>query len=181
MRAIRSSVRRTLLSAGAGCAVAPDEAAIASPAASVRLRIPRPSSCPSTWGEQCVQRARSPADLLQSRIAQAAVPIESDGAVEVAVLDQKLRRSSVAACTADRLLDRVRLERPAVDREDLRADGQTGIERRAVPQHTRDLAVIRDHHAAGISEIAILGAAFAVLDPLGRLVGEHQSVPALRN
>src|SRR6476646_1752806 len=103
MRAIRSSAARTLASAGRGWPTAVDDAAAASAATTIRSRMTIPSCCQwSARREQRVERALAGADFLESRIAQAAVPIELDGAVHIPVVDQQIWRGSLAGGRLDR-------------------------------------------------------------------------------
>ena len=120
-----------------------------------------------------------PSRLLQAWIAQAAVPIEIHGAIDVVVLDQQRDRRVVSACRLDRRLERIAVEGAAVHRHHLRADGHARFECGAAPQDAADLAFAADREAARICEVAILALAFGVLDPLGRLRRIDQLVAAL--
>src|SRR3954447_15685118 len=113
--------------------------------------------------EQCVERPRPSPDLLQPWVAQPAVPIELDGAIEIAALDQQLRRGAVPRRRLDRLFQRAGIEAAAVHGDDLSADGHAGVERGAVPQHARHLAVVADAEPARIGRVAGLAPLFTVL------------------
>ena len=80
----------------AAARAAADAAASASAVVINNLRIAAPLLLASARREQRVERSRRLADLLQPRIAQAAVPIELHRAIDVAVVDQQLGRGAVA-------------------------------------------------------------------------------------
>jgi hypothetical protein len=109
------------------------------------------------------------------------MPIELHRAVDVAVVDEQLGRRPIAGRCLDRILQRIGLEVAAVDRSNLRSDRDAGVERGAVPQHARHLAVHADDQAAGVGEIAVLASLLRALDPFGRFGGVDERVAALVN
>jgi hypothetical protein len=54
------------------------------------------------------------------------MPIERNRAVDLAVVDQQLRRRAAVRGSLDRRLDRIAVELAAVDRDQLRSDRQAG-------------------------------------------------------
>src|SRR3569833_1388217 len=88
----------------------------------------------SARSEQRVERALPFSDLLQPRVTQAPVPIESHVPVEVAVLDQQHDGAAAAGGLFDGLLEVVAAEAAIVHRDELVADGHTCVEGRAVPE-----------------------------------------------
>src|SRR5438270_4634852 len=114
-----------------------------------------PPAWRSALREQRVERAWRSADLVKPRIAQAAVPIELHGAIDIAVVDQQLGRGSCPGCGLDRVLQRIahHVELAAVHSDNLGPDGEAYVERGAIPQHASDLAVHADGEPARVSEI----------------------------
>src|SRR5690349_19404951 len=179
MRAMRSSAVRVFVSAGpAGCAVTAPPAAIRIKP-TIDLRIRTPSLVRSERREQRVERPRSLPDLLQPWVAQAAVPIERHRLVDIPVVNQQLRRWSVARSGLDRVLDRIAAEVASVYCNDLRSDSDPRIERRAVPQHARHLAVVADDETARVGQLVVLAVLLAALDPHRRLARVDELVSAL--
>src|SRR3546814_4919884 len=84
---------------------------------------------------------------LQARVAQTAVVFELHGAVDVSGLHQQFDGRRLRL---DRGLEIVGLVGAAVDGNDLGADGEAGVESRAVPPDLGNLAVLADHQSARI-------------------------------
>src|SRR3569623_2660906 len=94
-------------------------------------------------GEQRGERTLAAGGRRKMGVAKAAMPVEIDGAIDLAVLEQKGDRPVGTRRGLDRLLPRVAVESLAVHRDALRADRQPCVDRLAAPEHRGDLAVLR--------------------------------------
>src|SRR5947209_8470880 len=91
--------------------------------------------------QQGIERALASSRLLEPGVAQAAMPVEVDLADRLAGLDEQVDRLTAVLRRRDRGAQSVGVEGAAVDADDLRTDGEAGVEGGAVPDHAVHLAV----------------------------------------
>src|SRR5690606_5581606 len=104
------------------------------------------------------QAVRNPLDAFQVRIAQAAVVVDVDRAIAVELLYQQADRRLAVLRGLDRVLEHALVVGLVVHRDDGGAGAQAGVERRAVPAHVADAAVLAQRQAERVHEVATAAA-----------------------
>src|SRR6185436_15707622 len=94
--------------------------------------------------EDVVEECGSGAVALQARVAKTAAVVERDSSVHIAVAQLQFYRMRAGLVVGDRHLQAIGPVRNAVDRHDLLAADQAGLEGGTVPHRGRDLSARRD-------------------------------------
>src|SRR5579864_2834124 len=125
--------------------------------------------------QQSIEHAWLGAGLYQFGITQAAVIMKLGGAENISSSYQKTERRLTRF---DELLQFVRVEGAVVHGNKLAADGEAGVEGRAVPGYGGNLPFLSQCETAGESEVCGFARFFLSFDPFRRGVGIDELVTA---